>query len=89
MGARHVPRFGADRSLGRRKSPKILGRNAKTRWGEPAYQFAWSQIVNLALVEAATRARNGALFLEGVVWRLNSGMFGSVNHYWKRLCINC
>lgn len=42
------------------KAPILLGRNAKTRWGEPAGQFAWSQVVNVASVEAEGRSRNGA-----------------------------
>lgn len=36
MGVNRVPWFGEERGLDARKSPKFLGQNAKTRWGEPA-----------------------------------------------------
>jgi len=44
----------------REKAPNLLGRNAKTRWGEPAGRFAWSRLAVAALVEAGGRSRNGA-----------------------------
>jgi len=36
------------------ESPEFSRRNAKTRWGEPAGQFASSQVAKLAIVEAAS-----------------------------------
>jgi hypothetical protein len=36
-----------------RKSPEFPCRNAKTRWGEPAGQFASSHLAAAQLVEAA------------------------------------
>jgi|LakMenEpi03Aug12_release.lakeMendotaPanAssembly.Ray.scaffolds.fasta_scaffold39250_4 hypothetical protein len=36
MGVKRVPWFGDERSLASRKSPEFPGRNAKTRWDEPA-----------------------------------------------------
>jgi hypothetical protein len=35
-GVKRVPWFGDERSLATRKSPEFPGRNAKTRWDEPA-----------------------------------------------------
>ena len=35
------------------KAPILLGKNAKTRWGEPAGRFAWSRLAVAVLVEAA------------------------------------
>ena len=34
------------------KAPILLGKNAKTRWGEPAGRFAWSRLAVAVLVEA-------------------------------------
>jgi hypothetical protein len=36
MGTRRVPCFPRHQNLPTRKSPEFPGRNAKTRWGEPA-----------------------------------------------------
>ena len=36
MGGNRVPWFGDERRLAYRKSPEFPGRNAKTRWDEPA-----------------------------------------------------
>lgn len=52
MGVEHVPWFRRHRSLAIRKSREFPRRNAKTRWGEPAGQFASSHLAVAVLVEA-------------------------------------
>ena len=52
MGAKRVPWFGDWRRLASRKIHEFPRRNAKTRWDEPAGQFALSHLAVACLVEA-------------------------------------
>ena len=52
MGVERVPWFGDEWSLRTCKSPEFPRRNARTRWGEPAGQFASSHLAVALIVEA-------------------------------------
>jgi len=69
-----------------RKSPENLRRNAKTRWGEPAGQFASSHLAVALLVEAAgivnpssDNRRNSLVFSGlGVILKYGEWLFHSL-----------